>query len=215
SAAPGMSLRNSGANSPNTAETCTPTFSNTRPFIIAMTPPPPGLPVWSVRRQGVRTNRPGGWSASGAPAGSVSSISSKAGVIRSRSVSNQARAEPLRASITFKSMIGHLLQRRRAVIFSHLSHGGRYTELLHTGTRQMTRIPNRPTRRRFLQAAGSAGLGIVAAPFVLHASSTPSWAAGGPFSLGVASGAGRSAGFVLWTRVGADPLSSKPPDAGG
>ena len=42
SAAPGMSLRNSGANSPNTVETCTPTFSNTRPFIIAITPPPPG-----------------------------------------------------------------------------------------------------------------------------------------------------------------------------
>ena len=40
--APGMSLRNSGANSPNTVETCTPTFSNTRPFIIDMTPPPPG-----------------------------------------------------------------------------------------------------------------------------------------------------------------------------
>ena len=26
----------------NTVETCTPTFSNTRPFIIAITPPPPG-----------------------------------------------------------------------------------------------------------------------------------------------------------------------------
>ena len=33
----GISLRNSGANSPNTVETWTPTFSNTRPFIIAMT----------------------------------------------------------------------------------------------------------------------------------------------------------------------------------
>ncbi len=28
---------------------CTPTFSNTRPFIIDITPPPPGLPEWSVR----------------------------------------------------------------------------------------------------------------------------------------------------------------------
>jgi hypothetical protein len=50
------SPRNSGANSPWTVETCTPTFSNTRPRIIAMTPPPPGPPVWSVRTacQGVR-----------------------------------------------------------------------------------------------------------------------------------------------------------------
>ena len=42
SAAPGISLRNSGANSPCTVEQCTPTFSNTRPRISAMTPPPPG-----------------------------------------------------------------------------------------------------------------------------------------------------------------------------
>ena len=42
SAAPGISLRNSGANSPCTVEQCTPTFSNTRPRIIAITPPPPG-----------------------------------------------------------------------------------------------------------------------------------------------------------------------------
>src|SRR5262249_39641581 len=143
------------------------------------------------------------------------SISSKAAVIRSRSVSNQARAEPLRASITFKSMIGHLLQRRRAVTFSHLSHGQRYTELLHAGTRQMTWIPNGPTRRRFLQAAGSVGLGVVAAPFVLNGSSTRSWAAGDPFSLGVASGAGRPDGFVLWTRLAPDPLSPNPQTPGG
>jgi hypothetical protein len=91
--------------------------------MMAITPPPPGLPVWSVRFQGVHTKRPGGRSASGASAGSVSSISSKATMIRSRRLSKAARAEFLRASITFKSMIGHLLQRRRAVIFSHLSHG--------------------------------------------------------------------------------------------
>ena len=69
SAAPGMSLRNSGANSPNTVETWTPTFSNTRPFIIAMTPPPPACAAWSVRFQGLRTNRPAARSPSGAPAG--------------------------------------------------------------------------------------------------------------------------------------------------
>ncbi len=36
SSAPGISLRNSGANSPCTVEQCTPTFSNTRPCIIAI-----------------------------------------------------------------------------------------------------------------------------------------------------------------------------------
>jgi hypothetical protein len=45
SAAPGMSLRNSGANSPCTVEQCTPTFSNTRPFMIDITPPPPFAPL--------------------------------------------------------------------------------------------------------------------------------------------------------------------------
>src|ERR1043166_4600618 len=44
SAAPGMSLRNSGANSPNTVETFTPTFSNRRPRSVAIMPPPPGAP---------------------------------------------------------------------------------------------------------------------------------------------------------------------------
>ena len=34
-----------GANSPCTVETWTPTFSNTRPFMIAITPPPPGAPL--------------------------------------------------------------------------------------------------------------------------------------------------------------------------
>ncbi len=56
--APGICWRNSGANSPNTVETWTPTFSNTRPFIIDITPPPPGALVWSVRDHCVRTNRP-------------------------------------------------------------------------------------------------------------------------------------------------------------
>jgi hypothetical protein len=59
SAAPGICARNSGENSPCTVEQCTPTFSNSRPCIIDITPPPPpGLPVWSVRSQGVRTKRP-------------------------------------------------------------------------------------------------------------------------------------------------------------
>ena len=44
--APGIWLRNSGANSPCTVETWTPTFSNTRPRMIAMVPPP--VSAWSV-----------------------------------------------------------------------------------------------------------------------------------------------------------------------
>ena len=49
----GSAPRNSGENSPWTVETWTPTFSKTRPCIIAMTPPPPSAPAWSVRCQGV------------------------------------------------------------------------------------------------------------------------------------------------------------------
>ena len=73
SSAPGICLRNSGANSPCTVEVCTPTFSNTRPAIRLMVPPPPGAPVWSVRCHGVRTKRPGARSESGAPSGRSSS----------------------------------------------------------------------------------------------------------------------------------------------
>ena len=56
SSAPGICLRNSGENSPNTVEVWTPTFSKTRPFIIDMTPPPP-LP--RSRCQGVLHETPG------------------------------------------------------------------------------------------------------------------------------------------------------------
>ena len=44
SSAPGICLRNSGANSPWTVEVWTPTFSNTRPVIRLMMPPPPSRP---------------------------------------------------------------------------------------------------------------------------------------------------------------------------
>ena len=44
----------------------------------------------------------------------------------------------------------------------------------------MTAIPNRPTRRRLLQAAAGAGLGVVASPFILRAAGAQSWAAGDP-----------------------------------
>src|SRR6185437_16493695 len=110
--APGMSLRNSGANSPCTVEQCTPTFSNTRPCIIAMTPPPPGWPVWSVRFHGVRTKRPAGRAASGAWPGSASSSASRPAQMSSRSVSNHARARALRASMS--AFIAAILSLRKS-----------------------------------------------------------------------------------------------------
>ena len=62
--APGICLRNSGANSPYTVETLTPTFSKTRPRIIAIVPPPP-----PSRAHGLRSNRPGGPLGAGAGIG--------------------------------------------------------------------------------------------------------------------------------------------------
>src|ERR1700677_182577 len=72
----------------------------------------------------------------------------------------------------------------------------------------------RPSRRRFLRGASAVGLVAVAAPAVLRhalAQSHPN----GPFGLGVASGAPRSDGFVLWTRLVTDPLSTDPEAPGG
>jgi alkaline phosphatase D len=99
--------------------------------------------------------------------------------------------------------------------FSQLSHWPAI--ILGSGdwTRHMTAIPNRPTRRRLLQAAAGAGLGVVASPFILRAAGAQSWAAGDPFSLGIASGAPRPDGFVLWTRVAPEPLSPNPQTPGG
>ncbi len=85
SAAPGMLPRNSSLNSPETVETFTPTFSNTRPRITLITPPPPGLPSgFASRAHGVRTKR--------ASEPASASIASKAAQTRSRRDSNQARA---------------------------------------------------------------------------------------------------------------------------
>src|SRR5262245_37299934 len=95
SAAPGIWWRNSGLNSPNTVETFTPTFSNTRPRMMAMTPPPRSSPPGPTsRRHGLRSKRPGG-SLRFAPACSSSSRSNSAHR-RSRSASNQRRAASLR-----------------------------------------------------------------------------------------------------------------------
>jgi alkaline phosphatase D len=79
-------------------------------------------------------------------------------------------------------------------------------------------------RRRLVGALGAASLGFVAAPALigralaqtstLILARTPRWAAD-PFSLGVASGAPRPDGFVLWTRLAPEPLSANPATPGG
>jgi alkaline phosphatase D len=58
--------------------------------------------------------------------------------------------------------------------------------------------------------AASAGVALIATPAVLRQAAAQNWAKGDPFSLGVASGAPRPDGFVLWTRLAPEPLSSDP-----
>ncbi len=57
--APGIACANSGAKVPCTVEVWQPTFSNTRPDINDITPPPPSEPSGSSRLQAVRVKRPG------------------------------------------------------------------------------------------------------------------------------------------------------------
>jgi len=73
----------------------------------------------------------------------------------------------------------------------------------------------RLNRRRLIGGAASAGLALIAAPAVVRIAAAQSWRAGNPFSLGVASGALRPDGFVVWTRLAPDPLSDDPDNPGG
>jgi alkaline phosphatase D len=78
-----------------------------------------------------------------------------------------------------------------------------------------TRIfSNRMTRRGLLTGATGAGLALVAAPALLRHAAAQSFR-GDPFSLGVAAGALRPDGFVLWTRLAPEPLSNDPQTPGG
>src|SRR5262249_13077445 len=64
------------------------------------------------------------------------------------------------------------------------------------------------SRRAFVRAIGRVGASLVAAPLLtgLAATGGRSWAAGDPFSIGVAAGDPSADGFVLWTRLAPEPL---------
>src|ERR1700729_2460044 len=76
-------------------------------------------------------------------------------------------------------------------------------------------LPNLLSRRHLIAGAAGAGAVLIAAPALLRSARAQSWLPGNPFSLGVASGAPRSDGFVLWTRLAPDPLSPDPAMPGG
>jgi alkaline phosphatase D len=69
-------------------------------------------------------------------------------------------------------------------------------------------------RRRFVRGAASASFALIAAPALVRYAAAQAWKAD-PFSLGVASGTPRADGFVLWTRLAPEPLSSNPETPGG
>ena len=70
-------------------------------------------------------------------------------------------------------------------------------------------------RRKVIAGLAASCAGIVAAPAAIGRALAqgPRWSGGNPFSLGVASGAPRPFGVVLWTRLTPDPLSADPGDA--
>jgi alkaline phosphatase D len=75
-------------------------------------------------------------------------------------------------------------------------------------------LPNHLSRRRLIAGAAGTGLALIAAPALLRSARAQSWSPGNPFSLGVASGAPRSDGFVLWTRLAPEPMSVDPETPG-
>src|ERR1700681_2766269 len=75
--------------------------------------------------------------------------------------------------------------------------------------------PTRLTRRRLIAGATGTGRVLIGAPASLRSARAQSWLPGNPFSLGVASGAPRSDGFVLWTRLARDPMSTNSEPPGG
>jgi alkaline phosphatase D len=76
-------------------------------------------------------------------------------------------------------------------------------------------LPNHLSRRGLIAGVAGTGLALIAAPALLRSARAQSWLPGNPFSLGVASGAPRSNGFVLWTRLAPEPMSANPETPGG
>jgi alkaline phosphatase D len=72
-------------------------------------------------------------------------------------------------------------------------------------------------RRGLMAGLGASCVGFLAAPAVIGraVAQTRRWTGGDPFSLGVACGAPRPDGFVLWTRLAPEPLSTDPATPGG
>src|ERR1700758_4623554 len=90
--------------------------------------------------------------------------------------------------------------------------------MLHSRNRAARgRMQGRLTSRHFSRRRFVAGAAFtaIAAPSLIRTAAAQSWRAGNPFSLGVASGAPRADGFVLWTRLAPEPLSSNPETPGG
>ncbi len=71
------------------------------------------------------------------------------------------------------------------------------------------------SRRQLLKGTVSAGTALIAAPCLSRYAAAQAWRPGDPFSLGVAAGAPRADGFVLWTRLAPEPLSADPATPGG
>jgi alkaline phosphatase D len=67
-------------------------------------------------------------------------------------------------------------------------------------------------RRTLVTALGG---GLLAPQLALAQRAAPAWRDGDPFKLGIASGAPRSDGFVIWTRLAPDPFSAEPTAPGG
>jgi alkaline phosphatase D len=92
-----------------------------------------------------------------------------------------------------------------------------YAHRKHTERPVMPRkiLRNTYSRRRFVTGAASTGLALLAGPALIRDAGAQIGRAGNPFSLGVASGAPRPDGFVLWTRLAPEPLSTNPETPGG
>jgi len=83
------------------------------------------------------------------------------------------------------------------------------------GIRMQSRLISKPFSRRRLVSGAGAGFAALAAAGLIRMAAAQSWRAGNPFSLGVASGSPRTDGFVLWTRLAPEPLSTNPETPGG